>query len=75
MCLSGGDGASIVIDTTGVPSLIQQATDFTANCGKMVLLGVAPGDAVQGIPLVPFMVVCYAFKTSLNPSANCSRRF
>ena len=55
--VSGGDGASIVVDTTGVPALIQHGTDFTANRGKMVLLGVAPGDAVQGIPIVPFMVV------------------
>jgi len=49
-------GSTITIDATGVVSLIQQAIEFTANQGKMILLGVAPMDAALQVALVPFMV-------------------
>ncbi|KAG9775432.1 hypothetical protein KCU88_g5096, partial [Aureobasidium melanogenum] len=35
---------------------IQQGIEFTANQGKMILLGVAPMDAALQVALVPFMV-------------------
>lgn len=50
-------GSTITIDATGVVSLIQQGMEFTANQGKMILLGVAPMDAALQVPLVSFMVV------------------
>lgn len=53
-------GTTITIDATGVVSLIQQAIEFTANQGKMILLGVAPMDAALQVALVSFMVVSWA---------------
>lgn len=50
-------GSTITIDATGVMPLIQQGLDFTANQGKMILLGVAPMTAGLEISVVPFMVV------------------
>jgi Zn-dependent alcohol dehydrogenase len=52
-----GAGTSITIDATGVVPLIQQGLEFTANQGKMILLGVAPGDATLSLAVVPYMVV------------------
>jgi threonine dehydrogenase-like Zn-dependent dehydrogenase len=36
------DGVSIVIETTGVPSLIEQGLQSTHTRGKIVLIGVPP---------------------------------
>lgn len=55
--LTEGTGATITVDATGVVPLIQQGIEFTANQGKMILLGVAPMDAGLEIAIVPFMVV------------------
>lgn len=55
--ITGGSGAAISIDATGVVPLIQQAVEFTANQGKIILLGVAPMDAGLEIAIVPFMTV------------------
>lgn len=52
-------GSTITIDGTGVMPLIQQGLDFTANQGKMILLGVAPMTAGLEISIVPFMVVIF----------------
>ncbi|KAI1008759.1 hypothetical protein LB504_001277 [Fusarium proliferatum] len=54
--ITGGSGSTITVDATGVMPLIQQGLDFTANQGKMVLLGVAPMTAGLEISVVPFMV-------------------
>ncbi|KAM0418764.1 hypothetical protein ACHAPT_012274 [Fusarium lateritium] len=51
-----GTGSTITIDATGVLPLIQQGLEFTANQGKMILLGVAPMDAGLEIAVVPYMV-------------------
>ncbi|KAK5048329.1 hypothetical protein LTR84_005999 [Exophiala bonariae] len=54
--LTEQSGTTITVDATGVVPLIQQGMDFTANQGKMILLGVAPMDASLQVPLVSFMV-------------------
>ncbi|KAI8663969.1 PKS-ER domain-containing protein [Fusarium keratoplasticum] len=51
-----GSGSTITVDATGVLPLIQQGLEFTANQGKMILLGVAPMDAGLEIAVVPYMV-------------------
>ncbi|KAL3440362.1 chaperonin 10-like protein [Aspergillus insuetus] len=51
-----GAGTTITVDATGVVPLIQQGLEFTANQGKMILLGVAPGDATLSLAVVPYMV-------------------
>jgi threonine dehydrogenase-like Zn-dependent dehydrogenase len=42
--LTGGDGSNIVIDTTGVPALIEAGLEFTASRGKLIFIGVPPND-------------------------------
>lgn len=54
---TGDSGSTITIDATGVLPLIEQGLEFTANRGKMILLGVAPMDANLEISVVPYMVV------------------
>lgn len=54
--ITGGSGSTITVDATGVTPLIQQGVDFTANQGKMILLGVAPMDAGLEVQIVPYMV-------------------
>ena len=55
--MTDGTGCTITVDATGVVVLIKQGMEFTANQGKMILLGVAPADAALQVPLVSFMVV------------------
>lgn len=55
--ITDGSGSTITIDATGIVALIQQGLEFTANQGKMILLGVAPMDAGLTLPVVPYMVV------------------
>lgn len=50
-------GSTVTVDATGVVPLIQAGIEFTANQGKMILLGVAPMDAALQVAIVPFMVV------------------
>ncbi|KAM5341495.1 hypothetical protein ACJ41O_014526 [Fusarium nematophilum] len=54
--ITGGSGSTVTVDATGVLPLIQQGLEFTANQGKMILLGVAPMDAGLEIAVVPYMV-------------------
>ncbi|KAF5518216.1 Aryl-alcohol dehydrogenase [Colletotrichum aenigma] len=54
--LTGGPGSTITVNATGVVPLIKQGLEFTANQGKMILLGVAPMDASLDRPIVPHMV-------------------
>lgn len=58
--VTDGTGSTITVDATGVVALIKQGVEFTANQGKMILLGVAPMDAKLEIPIVPHMVVSAA---------------
>ncbi len=54
--MTDGVGTTITVDATGVVALIKQGLEYTANEGKMILLGVAPADAVLQVPIVSFMV-------------------
>ncbi|KAG8160874.1 hypothetical protein KVR01_009138 [Diaporthe batatas] len=53
--ITEGTGTTITVDATGVVSLIQEGVEFTANQGKMILLGVPPMDAGLEIPIVKYM--------------------
>jgi len=55
--MTDGAGTTITVDATGVVALIKQGLEFTANEGKVILLGVAPAEAELQIPIVSFMVV------------------
>ena len=55
--ITEGVGTTITVDAAGAVPLIQQGVEFTANQGKMILLGVPPMDAVLQIPLVPYTMV------------------
>lgn len=43
--ITNGTGPTITVDTTGSPSLSKDGLDFTAENGRMVLLGTPPLDA------------------------------
>lgn len=60
--LTEGRGTTITVDATGVPALITDGMSFTANCGKMILLGVPPMDAILPVHLVSFLVVSLCCK-------------
>ncbi|KAK6387343.1 hypothetical protein LTS17_000610 [Exophiala oligosperma] len=66
--ITDGSGSTITVDATGVVALIQQGIEFTANQGKMILLGVAPMDAALQVALVSFMVVSESPSLRLNKS-------
>lgn len=55
--LTGGPGTTITVDASGAVPLIQQGVEFTANQGKMILLGIPPMDATLQITLVPYTMV------------------
>lgn len=55
--ITGGVGTTISVDASGAVPLIQQGVEFTANQGKMILLGIPPMDAALQIPLVPYTMV------------------
>ena len=57
--LTGGDGATIVIDTTGAPALLEAGLQFTARRGKLIFLGVAPPDFSLSVHVGTHMRVCY----------------
>ncbi|KAH6962478.1 chaperonin 10-like protein [Ilyonectria sp. MPI-CAGE-AT-0026] len=54
--VTGGSGSTVTVDATGVLSMIQLGLEFTANQGKMILLGVAPMGAGLELAVVPYMV-------------------
>jgi len=55
--LTGGNGSTITIDTSGNLGLITSGMDFTGLKGQMVLLGVPPMDASLAINPFSFMQV------------------
>lgn len=55
--LTGGNGSTITIDTTGNLGLIASGMDFTASRGQMVLLGAPAMDASLAVHLASFMQV------------------
>jgi Zn-dependent alcohol dehydrogenase len=53
--LTNGSGPTVTIDATGFMPLIKAGLEFTANTGKMIILGVPPLDANLDLNLVRFM--------------------
>ncbi|KAJ5747748.1 Alcohol dehydrogenase superfamily zinc-type [Penicillium nucicola] len=58
-------GVSVVIDTTGAPSLIEDSLQCTRKLGKLILIGVPPRgyklniDVVEHINAIPQMIKWY----------------
>jgi threonine dehydrogenase-like Zn-dependent dehydrogenase len=57
--LTGGDGSNIVIDTTGVPALIEAGLEFTASRGKLIFIGVPPNDYSLSMHVITAIKVGY----------------
>ena len=55
--ITGGIGTTITVDCSGAVPLITQGVEFTANQGKMIMLGVPPMDAALQVALVPYIMV------------------
>ncbi len=55
--LTDGDGATIVIDTTGVPKLLEAGLAFASQRGKMIILGVAPADFSLSVHVLSYLMV------------------
>ncbi|KAL3459691.1 hypothetical protein BJX64DRAFT_301136 [Aspergillus heterothallicus] len=53
---TGGLGANITLDTTGVPVLIAEGVKMTAFKGKVLQVGTAPENGTLTIPIHEFMV-------------------
>ena len=66
--LTEGEGATIVIDTTGAPSLIDAALQFTARRGKMIFVGVPPHDYALSVHAITHIGVC-CFRIRLKAKA------
>ena len=49
---TGGDGAAVVIDATGAPSLIRSAFDLVAPSGVIVIAGIS--DQEVAVPVIEF---------------------
>ena len=54
--LTDGAGATIVIDTTGVPKVLEAGLAATGTRGMMILLGIPPPDYVMPVPTGPHLV-------------------
>ena len=62
--LTGGEGSRIVIDTTGVPALIEAGLEFTASRGKLIFIGVPPNDYSLSVHVISAIKVgCFQFST------------
>jgi threonine dehydrogenase-like Zn-dependent dehydrogenase len=61
--LTEGEGSSIVIDTTGVPALIEAGLEFTASRGKLIFIGVPPNDYSLSVHVITALKVgCFQFQ-------------
>jgi threonine dehydrogenase-like Zn-dependent dehydrogenase len=49
---TGGEGASVVFDATGAPTLIRMAVDAVASAGRVVILGISSEEV--SIPVIAF---------------------
>lgn len=56
--LTGGEGATIVIDTTGVPALLDAGFQFTASRGKIIFVGIPPQDYALSVHVITHVRVC-----------------
>jgi NADPH:quinone reductase-like Zn-dependent oxidoreductase len=70
--LTGGEGSSIVIDTTGVPALIEAGLEFTASRGKLIFIGVPPNDYSLSVHVITAIKVG-CFSVSGRPLAKAGR--
>ena len=70
--MTGGIGATIVVDTTGAMPLINAAINLIGHRGQMVILGVAPLDAELGLHLVSFMQTGKTVRGSIEGDVNPS---
>lgn len=48
---TGGDGAAVVIEATGVPALLRQALDLVAYSGTVVVVGISDGEVAIPVGL------------------------
>ena len=55
--LTDGEGTSITIDTTGVPKLIEDGVQFTAQRGQFFFIGVPPPTTMLQVDPVGMMRV------------------
>lgn len=49
---TNGDGASVVVDATGVPALIRSAIEVVASSGRIVVVGISTEEV--SIPVIAF---------------------
>lgn len=49
---TGGDGAAVVFDATGVPSVIRAAVDVVASTGRIVIVGISTREV--SLPVIAF---------------------
>lgn len=48
---TGGDGAGVVIEATGVPSLVRSSLDAVAHSGTVVVVGISDGEVTIPVGL------------------------
>ena len=51
------EGVSMVIDTTGLPSLLEAGLRITAEQGKVILIGIPKRGSTMTVDLSPFLTV------------------
>jgi threonine dehydrogenase-like Zn-dependent dehydrogenase len=72
--LTGGEGSNIVIDTTGVPALIEAGLEFTASRGKLIFIGVPPNDYSLSVHVITALKVGrFQFQHVHLPKQNISK--
>lgn len=58
-------GASIALDTTGVPSIIEQSLQSICNLGKFVTIGIPPPGFTLNIDLAAHLTVRLQFHVGI----------
>ena len=67
--LTGEEGATIVIDTTGVPALLEAGLQFTASRGKLIFVGAPPQDYALSVHVITHLTVCcFPFQRDGSPA-------
>lgn len=63
--ITGGDGTSITVDTTGNMNLIKSGIEFTALRGQFIFVGIPPADAELSVHMTTLIQVSpYTIKRS-----------
>lgn len=62
-------GATVTVDTTGVPDLIKAGVEFTRNRGKIIQVGTAPMDFNLELNLFTFMLTGKQFLGAIEGQA------